>query len=759
MCRSGRCCPPGASVDDCLARNLEVCLGTGGNFYPGDNGEDTETLNECGGRVPLLTGGGLQLGCPSYTSGIVQTSTAVPNHPVNAGPMSFSLVPVPNPGGPGGADGLHRIGDDYCNTGGQHIAVEAVRFVGAMTVPDAIFIEYWDADGNFIEDTLFRPSPGLGVNSFFLTPPLVLPPCGRIAARTKIEFEPEARFIWASADAPNEGTNDATILFVNDDPNHDITVSGMLGGNPGVLSFEFAGRPVGEPRGGCCHLGAELCTNEVQWICEKDGTCNLGTGLCEGSINAGTICTDDKDCTGVFQGIGSFCASCEGGQNAGAACQTCSGDGTTPCDTDGDCTVAGGTCLANDNICNVGSSTCSNNDETFCTVPGDCPGIPARCSNSLTSCVDDNDCPGGTCGGAGTCDAGVCAILDACGSGACCAADGSCSVTISASCTGTFQGEGTDCEPNCCTQPTVTGQDHCGDVVLDASNTVPTLQPNDPAVVLTFTGNNSLATAVADAQNPDGDSCFGIATTTASDRGWWEGFSLTGVCTRVRIDLCCTTPTAFANWPWLATDCSCSDIVVATLDPNTPELQPNDRGRPFCDEDNLWNIMGQLGPGAYYYSIRSALEGTLGPYTFHVVASPCPDAACCKLDGTCDVLNLIECDAIGGFYLGAPNKFPATFACVASPPTCGTGSCCFGPGICEDEVSGVAYDEAQCTTDGGSAFLGGVSCEGGVCANNPAYSCGVGTDCIPDDDHPDRPGCPAGLDCCTSTGGVRGLEQ
>jgi hypothetical protein len=759
VCFVGRCCPPDAAVDDCLALDLSDCLGIpGSSFYPGDEGQDTQQLNECGGTVPLFTSGRQQLGCPSYTSGIVQKTTAVPNHPVNAGPMSFSLIPVPNPGGPGGADGLHRIGDDYCNAGGQHIAVEAVRFVGAMTIPDAIFVEYWAADGSFIEDTLFRPSLRVGVNTFYLTPPLILPPCGRIAARTKIEFEPEARFIWASADGADEGTNDPTILFVNDDPNHVIASSGMLGGNPGVLSFELAGRPVGEPRGGCCHLGQALCTNEVKWVCEKDGTCDAN--VCVGSINAGASCTDDKDCTGVFQGIGSFCAGCEGGSNAGAACQTCTGDMVTPCDADSDCAGAGGTCAPNDNICNAGGATCSNNDEVFCADPSECPPIPSRCSNSLNACVDNNDCPGGICSGQGSCDAGTCVLLDACSTGACCDAGGSCSVTLSANCVGTFQGEGTDCEPNCCTQPTVTGKDHCSEVVIDASNTIPVLQPNSPPVVLTFTGNNSLATAVADATYPDGDSCFGIATTTGSDRGWWEGFSLEGVCTRVRIDLCCTTPTAFANWPWLATDCSCNEIVVATLDPDTPDLQPNDRGQPFCDEDNLWNIMGQLGPGSYYYSIRSALEGTLGPYTFHVVASPCPDAACCKLDGTCDTLNLIECNAIGGFYLGSPNKFPATFACVNSPATCGVGSCCFGPGLCEDEALGVPYDQATCTGAGGTAFRGGVSCEGGTCALNSAYSCADLTDCEPNAENPNRPGCPGGgLDCCISPGGPRSLAQ
>ena len=43
----------------------------------------------------------------------------------------------------------------------------------------------------------------------------------------------------------------------------------------------------------------------------------------------------------------------------------------------------------------------------------------------------------------------------------------------------------------------------------------------------------------------------------------------------------------FANWTFLTLDCAGSEIIGASLDPNTPEILSFARGAPFCAEDNL----------------------------------------------------------------------------------------------------------------------------------------------------------------------------
>jgi len=602
VCRLGRCCPPGASVDDCQTSMLSDCLATGGRWFAGESGEESGAFGECGGKRTVS--GASQFGCPVYSSGLMQSSLAAPESPLLVGPVSLSPTAVVAPAGPGVS--LQRLGDDFELVGASHIALEGVRIVGGMLVPDAVFVEIWDEDGNFIEDFLFRPSRTVAVNLLELTPPLTIPARGRISVRNQVEFAANAKFVWASAASSETGNNNPDTLFVNDDPNFSIATSDMMGNAPAILAFELNGRPATKPLGGCCHSNTSACTNELRWVCETPGRCDANT--CVGGVSSGEACVDDADCGGAFLGLGTRCASCKNGSNADGLCETCQGGaepGDVPCDNDADCEARGlgGACSPNDAFCNAGSNTCSNDGEASCTSDPECPSRANTCGNADQFCINDADCPaGGICGGPGSCEAGVCAANTTCSEGACCLADGGCQDgTTEATCLGIFQGSASTCDPNCCPAASSTGMDNCTDVVIGITNTIPILNPGDPPVVLTFTGNNSSATSTD--VNPD--SCFGVAGDLDDDRGWWEGFALTDSCTRVRVDLCCSTPVHFANWPWLTTDCDCNGIVSAKLDPNEPDLSTAERGDPFCNEDNLWVNMGLLPAGITQFDRRS----------------------------------------------------------------------------------------------------------------------------------------------------------
>ncbi len=85
--------------------------------------------------------------------------------------------------------------------------------------------------------------------------------------------------------------------------------------------------------------------------------------------------------------------------------------------------------------------------------------------------------------------------------------------------------------------------------------------------------------------------------------------------------------------------------------------------------------------------------------------------ACCKVDGTCEVLTATACTGIGGTYQG-----DATNCGQANCPQ-PTGACCFGNGC-------LTLTQGDCTTAGGTYLGHGVAC-------GASNTCPTGACCLP----------------------------
>ncbi len=352
--------------------------------------------------------------------------------------------------------------------------------------------------------------------------------------------------------------------------------------------------------------------------------------------------------------------------------------------------------------------------------------------------------------------------------GACCFNDGTCmDAEDSASCQdagGSFQGSGTDCDPNCCVVPPLwptptgnSGADNCRSAYVHeievpvgpicvggAQNEQQCGSPADcdgyPCErkrVVTISGDNTPASG------PDSctDSFFDTQADPDNDPGWWEAFFIDG-CAYVRLDLCCSDPILTPQWTFMYDGCPCQDgtTIQVSENPNKPYLPAAARGAPFCDEDNLWWQYGPLQPGWYYQPIYSAADGTHGPYQLHITVEACPEAACCFLscvggnnpfavcqnDGACDggscepscvLTDILDCQEYHhGVFLGPPVTSDVQPYCTGS--TCATGSCCVGSGECVDSLSEVTFipmEKQDCDQMGGQ-YAGGIRCDGqGIC--------------------------------------------
>jgi hypothetical protein len=367
--------------------------------------------------------------------------------------------------------------------------------------------------------------------------------------------------------------------------------------------------------------------------------------------------------------------------------------------------------------------------------------------------------------------------------------------------TGTSQGFGTDCDPNCCEQPATSykGVDNCGLGTPQIIN-VPALGDPSAPWQYTFTGNNSAATyddfdfvcigGPFDGNACEGDLDCGDCTAGQSpgtpcavdsdcdtspgagdgtcdagdcdqwcdstifdpddstkDPGWWQVFSLTA-CAEVRFDLCCTDANGDAlrpQWSNVYSECPCDEIIAQTgVDPPIGIGRGTDgfaRGGPFCDDDNLWETF-RLRPGIYYKPIYSAPGGTAAvppgtDYQVHITVAACPVAACC-VGSDWSITDELECEDLGGYWLNGNVDVPTQPDCSqggADSPCC-TGSCCLGPGQCEDDVEGAPLEPADCVLLDGE-FVGGATCAGdpGNFLPEPCPTCPIGDEgnCLDND--------------------------
>jgi len=683
--------------------------------------------------------------CPVYGAGIA-SNVGAQEYFATVGPTS--LAPFPNPFT---NTTLHKLGDDYDASGvgtGGFIKLETFRFVGGVTDGGSsrISFEFYDVNGNFVEDIFFISSTNTGtvqvVNVLALAPTLKIPDRGFVVAHVLQAFgTPTARseMFWLSTDTTDQGTNDPNTLYIANDLGTPSAVANFLGvcaggdndglgcstvggsancpggtcnSVPGVLAFELEGdKTVDGPSGACCDGTSAGCNELLVWECRGMGTAN-------------------------YLGDGVACASCSNDSALpGNACRTCSDTGIA-CTGAVDCPT--GTCDLNDLLCR-------------------------QCDDFITPCSQDADCTGI---GSGLCGPGSCQLAASCGLGSCCiAATGECQDGhTAASCGtlgGTFNGLGSDCDPNCCVQPPSSfgGSDNC-ETAVATTVTVPSGticqggtndglactsiadcggNPCERAATVTVTGDNSTDSSTF--ASPD--SCIQPSDTPGSELGWYEKITIVDPATRpedtigcafLRVDHCCTAPVKIPAFRILYDACPCGDNIFTKSNPNFPLLKADARGAPFCPLDNAWQQFGPLRAGDYWYPIFSQLGGNFDQYQFHIHVDACPDAVCCT-GSNCNVVNVLECEAAGGTFLAPPNLSVGQTFCSGQ---CNVGSCCTGPGECVDNqipgmppVSFVAMDQPFCENSLTGTYVGGIRCLGGTCAGGQqaGQSCSVDGDC------------------------------
>lgn len=116
---------------------------------------------------------------------------------------------------------------------------------------------------------------------------------------------------------------------------------------------------------------------------------------------------------------------------------------------------------------------------------------------------------------------------------------------------------------------------------------------------------------------------------------------------------------------------------------------------------------------------------------------PCTPAvgACCKPDGTCDLLTLAECEALNGLYRGDNTS------CLDANCPEPVGACCFSPSGC------LNMTEGDCGVAGGTWLGPGTACA-------PGNQCPTGACCLPDGSCVDSI---SGVACAAMGGTFQGL--
>lgn len=243
---------------------------------------------------------------------------------------------------------------------------------------------------------------------------------------------------------------------------------------------------------------------------------------------------------------------------------------------------------------------------------------------------------------------GQCASLV---SGACCHGSGSCTVGDQVDCQttgGTYQGNGTNCSPNNCSQPPVPPvNDDCAAAVMLTcnvqfviDNTLATSGPSDPELSCRFGGGASVGTV------------------------WYEFIAST---TDALISTCNTSLPV-------------SDTIVAVFDvagvcpPYAPgdEIACSEDAGGACDRLSEVCVEGLIPGNIYTVVVASFDAASRGVITVDLKC-PCPQGACCFFDGSCQVLRPDPCSAAGGAYQGDDTPCDPN-PCAPAP----TVDCCPG---------------------------------------------------------------------------------
>jgi hypothetical protein len=453
-----------------------------------------------------------------------------------------------------------------------------------------------------------------------------------------------------------------------------------------------------------------VCTGTVPVVCagatacRSAGTCNPGTGLCQGGspINEGGSCDDNNLCTN-----GDKCAA---GQCVGAPV-VCVGD---QCHDAGTCDPATGLCF-NPNKPN--GTTCS--DGLACTGPdtctdGACEGDPVVCQAS-DSCHEAGVCVEETGGctnppspdGKACSDSNACTQTDACNGGVCTGGNpvtcpGETQCTNAATCNpasglclnGTPKMDGTQCNDNLnCTSADACSAGVCTGMakVCSASD-----QCHEAGTCVEATG------ACTNPASPDGKQCNDSVNCTTNDR------CASGVCGGSAVvcpppaDAChlqgtCQEATGQCSTPNAPDGTSCSDGLNCTTGDRCTSGACG--GAPVvCGSPPACRLAGVCQEGTGQCTFAEAPNGTA-----------CSDGNFCTQTDTC----------VSG-------------ACTGSNPVvCAAETQCTEAGVCNPAsgaCSNIKPKPPGTTCDDGLRCTSGDVCNAGNCGGTPLV-CGTGLTC------------------------------
>lgn len=329
-CTSNAECGTGGTCGAAGTCNLaQSCDTVGGRWYSTDDGQ-----------LPL-TGG---LVCPTpQQENPANDRTLCPKYSSGVAPLvNFSTEQAFVVGffsqGPCDQD---SIGDDYEFTNNAPVAMEIFRWIGGGG--GRLLVEFYDENGNFIEDVITGGvGGGNAVRSLNFLPPLTLPGRGFFSISVATNFAPNGQTFVTATDAVDEGINKPSgtgSLWFNGAPSS-IQLRECVGGtndgawcnpaDPGdsdcvggggvcqnrnnILAFEIEGLKVPLPTGACCISGG--CTPGLApWVCTGGGGVYQGNdSTCPANCNTGACCTSGNcnvttpgACSGTFRGAGTDC--------------------------------------------------------------------------------------------------------------------------------------------------------------------------------------------------------------------------------------------------------------------------------------------------------------------------------------------------------------------------------------------------------------------------------------------------------------------